>query len=190
MKAMLKIAMIAAALGSMLVADIPILPVQLVSDADAILGVRRRTRRRTAVVVGTTAHAAGVAQGTAAAQQKAAAAKQQAAAAPAAPAPAAPAAPAPAAPPAPAPAAPPAPAPAAPPAPAPAASPVPAPAASPAPAPAAAGTVLPMGTVVAMLPAGCVSTPVGGVEYYYCGGNFYRAMFQGSSLVYVTAQPK
>ena len=33
MKTMLKIAMIAAALGSMLVADIPILPVQLVSDA-------------------------------------------------------------------------------------------------------------------------------------------------------------
>jgi hypothetical protein len=142
MKTMLKIAMIAAALGSMLVADIPILPVQLVSDADAILGVRRRTRRRTAVVVGTTAHAAGVAQGTAAAQQQAAAAKQ--------PAPAAPAAP----------------------------------------APAAAGTVLPMGTVVAMLPAGCVTTPAGGVEYYHCGGNFYRAVFQGNSLVYVTAQPK
>ena len=150
MKTMVKIAMIAAALGSMLVADIPILPVQLVSDADAILGVRRRTRRRTAVVVGTTAHAAGVAQGTAAAQQQAAAAKQPAAAAPATPAPAAPAAP----------------------------------------APAAAGTVLPMGTVVAMLPAGCVSTPVGGVEYYHCGGNLYRAVFQGNSLVYVTAQPK
>ena len=166
MKTVLKIAMIAAALGSMLVADIPILPVQLVSDADAILGVRRRTRRRTAVVVGTTAHAAGVAQGAAGAQQQAAAAKQQAAAAPAAPAPAAPAAPAPAA------------------------AAAPAPGAPPAPAPSAAGTVLPMGTVVAMLPAGCVSTPVGGVEYYYCGGNFYRAMFQGSSLVYVTAQPK
>ncbi len=39
------------------------------------------------------------------------------------------------------------------------------------------------------LPAGCVSTPVGGVEYYYCGGNFYRAVFQGNTLVYVTAQP-
>jgi hypothetical protein len=44
--------------------------------------------------------------------------------------------------------------------------------------------------IVAALPAGCVSTPVGGVEYYYCGGNFYRAMFQGPTLVYVTAQPK
>ena len=37
---------------------------------------------------------------------------------------------------------------------------------------------------------GCTSTPVGGVEYYYCGGNFYRATFQGNNLVYVTAQPK
>jgi hypothetical protein len=27
------------------------------------------------------------------------------------------------------------------------------------------------------------------VDYYYCGGNFYRAVFQGNNLVYVTAQP-
>ena len=63
-------------------------------------------------------------------------------------------------------------------------------AAPPAPPPAAAGTPLPLGTVVSALPAGCTSTPVGGVEYYYCGGNFYRAVFQGNTLVYVTAQPK
>jgi hypothetical protein len=56
--------------------------------------------------------------------------------------------------------------------------------------PAAGGAPLPMGTVVSALPGGCTSTPVGGVEYYYCGGNFYRAMFQGNNLVYVTAQPK
>jgi hypothetical protein len=48
---------------------------------------------------------------------------------------------------------------------------------------------LPIGTVVQALPAGCTSTPVGGVEYYYCGGNFYRAVFQGNQLVYVTAKP-
>ncbi len=59
-----------------------------------------------------------------------------------------------------------------------------------APPPAAAGKPLPVGTVVAALPGGCVSTPVSGVEYYYCGGNFYRAVFQGNNLVYVTAQPK
>ena len=54
---------------------------------------------------------------------------------------------------------------------------------------AAAGKPLPLGTVVATLPAGCTSTPVGNVNYFYCGGNFYRAVFQGNSLVYVTAQP-
>jgi hypothetical protein len=61
--------------------------------------------------------------------------------------------------------------------------------APPATAPVAAGKPLPMGTVVSALPPGCVSTPVGGVEYYYGGGNFYRAVFQGNNLVYVTAQP-
>ena len=30
----------------------------------------------------------------------------------------------------------------------------------------------------------------GGVNYYYCGGNFYQAAYQGSSLVYVTTKPK
>jgi hypothetical protein len=64
-------------------------------------------------------------------------------------------------------------------------------AAAPAPPPSvAAGQPLPIGTVVSALPPGCVSTPVGGVEYYYGGGNFYRAVFQGNNLVYVTAQPK
>lgn len=64
-----------------------------------------------------------------------------------------------------------------------------APAAPAPPPPAASGKPLPMGTVVSALPAGCTSTPVGGVEYYYCGGNFYRAVFQGNKLVYVTAKP-
>jgi biotin carboxyl carrier protein len=151
MRTLLKISVIATGLVGMLIADAPLLPMQLVPDAHAILGVRRRT----AVVVGTEVHAADEAQmaqaqqqtavaqqQAAAAQQQAAAAKQQAAAAP------------------------------------------------PAPPAAAAGSPLPLGTVVAALPAGCASTPVGGVEYYYCGGNFYRAVFQGNFLVYVTAQPK
>jgi len=60
---------------------------------------------------------------------------------------------------------------------------------APAPAPAASGKPLPLGTVVSSLPAGCTSTPVGGVDYYYCGGNFYKAAFQGNNLVYVTAKP-
>jgi len=48
---------------------------------------------------------------------------------------------------------------------------------------------LPLGTVVSALPAGCTPTPVGAVECCYCGGNFYRAAFQGNPLVYVTAKP-
>jgi len=68
-----------------------------------------------------------------------------------------------------------------------AAKPAPPPAA--APAAAAAGKALPLGTVVTALPGGCTQTPVGGVDYYYCGGTFYRAVFQGNQLVYVTAQP-
>jgi len=145
MKTILKISAIAIVLGSMLMADVPFLPVQLVPEAQAIFGVRRRT----AVVAYSAGAASGEAaaaasqQQAAAAQQQAAAAKQQAAAA-----------------------------------------------ASPAPPPATPGQPLPMGTVVSALPKGCVSTPVGGVEYYYCGGNFYRAVFQGNQLVYVTAQPK
>lgn len=60
---------------------------------------------------------------------------------------------------------------------------------APPPAPAPAGPV-PVGTVVSALPPGCVSTPIGGVEYYNCApGVYYRAAFQGNNLVYVSAQP-
>ena len=150
MKTILRISVIAISLVFMLFADVSILSVKLVPEAEAIFGVRRRT----AVVVGATVHAEDAAamsqaqQQTAAAQQQAAAAQQQAAAAKQQAA------------------------------------------AAPAPPAAAAGQPLPVGTVVSALPQGCVSTPVGGVEYYYCGGNFYRAVFQGNQLVYVTAQPK
>ena len=151
MKAILKIAVVAIVLVLMLIADVPLLPVQLVPEAHAIFGVRRRS-----FVVGASM---GAAEATAAQRSQAPPQQQPAPAAPP------PAAPPPAAPPA-----------AAPPAPAPPA--------------ATAGKPLPLGTVVSALPAGCTSTPVGGVEYYYCGGNFYRAAFQGNQLVYVTAQPK
>jgi ATPase subunit of ABC transporter with duplicated ATPase domains len=165
MKTILRIAVATIALVMMLLVDVPLLPVQPVPEAQAIFG----TRRRTAVVVGSSVHAADSAQ-MAQSQQQAAAAQQQAAAAEkeaeaakkeaAAAKQEAEAAKKQAA------------------------------AAPPAPAPAAAGKPLPLGTVVSALPAGCVATPVGGVEYYYCGGNFYRAVFQGNQLVYVTAQPK
>ena len=145
MKTTFKIAILATSLVLMLMADIPFLTEQLVPEAEAILGVRRRAFRRGAIIgstAGAASEAAAMSHQPAASQQPAAA--QQ----PAAPA---------------------------------------APAAKP---PAATGKPLPLGTVVSALPAGCTSTPVGNVEYYYCGGNFYRAVFQGNKLVYVTAKPE
>ena len=62
-------------------------------------------------------------------------------------------------------------------------------AAPPPPPPATAGKSLPLGTVVSTLPAGCTAKTVSNVEYYQCGGNYYRAVFQGNNLVYVTAKP-
>ena len=138
MKTTLKFTLAAIALVLMLIADVPVLFEQLVPEAHAIFGVRRRAARR-GVIVG---YSMGEAAANSAAANQAAAQKQAAAPAPSPP------------------------------------------------PPAATGKPLPVGTVVSALPAGCTSTPVGGVEYYYCGGNFYRAVFQGNQLVYVTAQPK
>ena len=58
-----------------------------------------------------------------------------------------------------------------------------------APPPATGGKPLPLGTVTQSLPPGCTATPVGGKQYYYCSGNFYRAVLQGNNLVYVTTKP-
>jgi hypothetical protein len=137
----------------------------MVPEAEAVLGVRRRTAVVTAVVV-ESADSKKMAQSqqqTAAAQQQAAASQQQATAAQQQAATAQQEA-------------------------ATAKQQVAA-AVAPPPAAVASGTPLPIGTVVSALPPGCVATPVGGVEYYYGGGNFYRAVFQGNSLVYVTAKP-
>ena len=134
MKTILKTAVLSVCTGLLFIVDVPPqfpLHVELVPEAHAILGVRRRAFRRGAVI------------GSSVAMTETAAASQPAAAPPPAPVP----------------------------------------------APAAGGKPLPLGTVVSSLPAGCTSTPVGGVNYYYCGGNFYRASFQGNNLVYVTAKP-
>jgi hypothetical protein len=166
MKTILKIAVVLPAVVLMFLADVPPetpLQIQLVPEAHAIFGIWRRHARRWAVIgtaaVATTATAAAASE-AAAANEQAAAAKQQAAAAQEKAAAAQQQAAAPEH-----------------------------QAAAAAPPPAAGGKPLPLGTVVHSLPAGCTSTPVGGVDYYYCGGNFYRAVFQGNNLVYVTAQP-
>jgi hypothetical protein len=76
MKTIVKIATISIVLAFMFIADIPLLPVNLVPEAHAILGVRRRT-----AVVAYSAGAASASAAAASSQQQAAAAQQQAAAA-------------------------------------------------------------------------------------------------------------
>jgi hypothetical protein len=44
-------------------------------------------------------------------------------------------------------------------------------------------------TTVASLPAGCVSTPIGGVVYFHCGSDYYKPAYQGNTLVYTTTAP-
>ena len=136
MKTMLKILVIVTMPLFVLTADLPFLMVDLVPDAHAIFGVRRRALRR-GVIIGEAAATSTNAAATTTAQQQSATAQQQTAA----------------------------------------------------PTPATPGTILPMGTIVHTLPAGCPAKTIGGVEYYFCGGNYYRTAFQGSNLVYVTANP-
>lgn len=47
----------------------------------------------------------------------------------------------------------------------------------------------PVGTIVTALPPGCAQVQVNGVAYSNCGGVYYRAAFQGESLVYVVEKP-
>jgi hypothetical protein len=91
MKNLVKITVVVGGLTLMFLFDV--MSLGLVSEAEAVLGVRRRTARRTAVVVGSAsaaevsaanASAAASQQQAAAAQQQAAAAQQQPAAQPAA----------------------------------------------------------------------------------------------------------
>lgn len=151
MKTLFKIAFLGIGFAILFMVDVPPqlpLRVELVPQAHAIFGTRRRAWRR-GVFVGASmasAEAHSSQQHQASAQQQQSAAQQQSATTHQAAAP-------------------------------------------PPPPPAAAGQPLPLGTVVSTLPAGCTSTPVGGVDYFYCSGNFYRAAFQGSQLVYVTAKP-
>jgi cysteine synthase len=119
-----------------------VVSLQVMTEAEAVMGRQRRTRRRGLAVGYSAGKASGAAAATAAS----------------APAPA------------------PAPAPAAQPAPA------PAPAAQPASGP-------PVGSIVSVLPDGCSTVTMSGVQYNKCGNTYYRVAFQGSNLVYVVAQP-
>ena len=48
---------------------------------------------------------------------------------------------------------------------------------------------LPIGTTVPYLPPGCTSTVITGINYFYCGGVYYRAGFQGNNVVYIVSTP-
>lgn len=50
--------------------------------------------------------------------------------------------------------------------------------------PAQAAGSLPIGATVSSLPSGCTAFTKDNVQYHTCGGNYYRAAFQGSNLVY------
>jgi predicted lipid-binding transport protein (Tim44 family) len=52
-----------------------------------------------------------------------------------------------------------------------------------------AAAALPIGSTVPYLPPGCTSTVIGGVNYFNCGGVFYRAGFEGNNVVYIVSQP-
>jgi len=168
MKPIIKSAILGIALVLMFLVDVPSRSpsrvstayVQLVPEAQAIFAVWRRAARRT-VIIGSVVVATTATAAAVSAHNQAAAANSAAASASAASASASAAA----------------------------ASAAAASAAKAGHPEAAAAKPLPLGTVVATIPAGCTSTPVGNVNYFYCGGNFYRAVFQGNNLVYVTAQP-
>lgn len=150
-----------AVLGACLVMlFIDLAPLLMVPEAYAVYGTRRRTARRTAIVVSSASSSQ-----TAQAEQEAAAAKQEAADAQAeadaanAEAEAA------------------------------KAEAEAAKAETEAVKKQAATGALPVGTIVNTLPEGCPAITIDNVEYHQCGGNYYRATFQGEQLVYVTVEP-
>ena len=52
-----------------------------------------------------------------------------------------------------------------------------------------AQAALPIGSTVPYLPPGCTSTVISGVNYFNCAGVYYRAGFQGNSVVYIVSAP-
>ena len=52
-----------------------------------------------------------------------------------------------------------------------------------------AAAALPIGTTVPYLPPNCTSTLINGINYFNCGGVYYRAGFQGNNVVYIVSVP-
>ena len=51
-----------------------------------------------------------------------------------------------------------------------------------------AASGVPIGTVVQALPSGCKAVTVSSSAYQDCGGSFYKAAFQGNTLIYVVVE--
>jgi hypothetical protein len=52
----------------------------------------------------------------------------------------------------------------------------------------AAPPAVPIGTVVQVLPAGCTSVVVNGVNYSNCGTVYYKTAFQSNNVVYIVVE--
>ena len=48
---------------------------------------------------------------------------------------------------------------------------------------------LPIGSTVPYLPPNCTSSVINAINYFNCNGVFYRAGFQGNSIVYIVSNP-
>lgn len=59
----------------------------------------------------------------------------------------------------------------------------------PPPPPQPAGPLLPLGTIVSALPAGCTSVQLHGANYFNCQGTYFRPVFQGQNIVYIVEKP-
>jgi hypothetical protein len=53
----------------------------------------------------------------------------------------------------------------------------------------AAASALPIGSTVPYLPPNCTTSLINGVNYFYCGGVYYKAGFQGNQVVYIVSTP-
>ena len=155
MKTIMKIAATTIVLVLTLIADISLLSFELVPEAHAIFGVRRRTAvvaysigkssaASASAAAASQQQSAAASQQAATAQQQAAVADQQAAVAQQQAA-----------------------------------------IAQQQTAASQAASGVPVGTVVEALPGGCKAVTVSNSQYQDCGGSFYKAAFQGNKLIYV-----
>lgn len=52
-----------------------------------------------------------------------------------------------------------------------------------------AAAALPIGSTVPYLPPNCTSSVINRVNYFNCGGVYYRAGFEGNQIVYIVSAP-